>query len=228
MALALVLFSGGIDSTTTFAIAIHSGFQPIALSFDYGQRHRLELEKGKRVLKQFPSPVQITLAIDLTQIGGSALTSEIEVPKLRAIQGDIPSTYVPGRNLIFLSLAAAVGEVHGVSDIFFGANVLDYSGYPDCRPEFIESLERTINLGTRVGSQNQSFKIHAPLIRMTKSEIIRKGLELGVDYTHTHSCYDPNQDGESCGTCDSCQLRLKGFREAGIKDPAVYSGVSHE
>jgi 7-cyano-7-deazaguanine synthase len=228
MALALVLFSGGIDSTTTFAIAIHSGFQPIALSFDYGQRHRLELEKGKRVLEQFSNTPQITLAIDLTQIGGSALTSDIEVPKLRAIEGEIPPTYVPGRNLIFLSLAAAVSEVHGISDIFFGANILDYSGYPDCRPEFIESLERTINLGTKAGSEKKSFRIHAPLLRMTKSEIIRKGIELGVDYTHTHSCYDPTPEGESCGTCDSCQLRLKGFHEAGIKDPAAYSGVSHE
>lgn len=228
MVLALVLFSGGIDSTTTLAVAIEQGFKPVALSFDYGQKHRLELERGKLVLKQFPDQAHITLTIDLTQIGGSALTSAIEVPKLREIDHSIPLTYVPGRNLIFLSLAAAVGEVHGISDLFFGANVLDYSGYPDCRPEFIDSLEHTINLGTRAGSQNKPFSIHAPLLRMTKAEIIRKGLELGVDYRHTHSCYDPTPAGESCGACDSCQLRLKGFREAGIQDPAIYSGVNRE
>jgi 7-cyano-7-deazaguanine synthase len=223
MVLALVLFSGGIDSTTTFALAIEQGFKPVALSFDYGQRHRLELERGKRVLQQFPESPQIILSIDLTQIGGSALTSSIDVPKRREIDESIPVTYVPGRNLIFLSLAAAVSEVHGISDLFFGANVLDYSGYPDCRPEFIKSLENTINLGTRAGSQNKSFRIHAPLLHMTKAEIIKKGLELGVDYTHTHSCYDPTPEGEACGSCDSCQLRLKGFREAGLKDPAIYS-----
>lgn len=228
MAQALVLFSGGIDSTTTLAFAVEQGFKATALSFDYGQRHRLELERGKLVLEQFANLAQITLTIDLTQIGGSALTSPIEVPKLREIDHNIPPTYVPGRNLIFLSLAAAVGEVHGISNIFFGANVLDYSGYPDCRPEFIESLEHTINLGTRAGSQDRPFRIHAPLLRMSKAEIIRKGLELGVDYRHTHSCYDPTPKGESCGACDSCLLRLKGFREAGIQDPATYSVVKHE
>lgn len=191
------------------------------MSFDYGQRHRVELEKGKKVLEQFSISESITLHLDLDRIGGSALTSDIEVPKDRPLDSSIPITYVPGRNLIFLSFAAAVGEVRGAYDLFYGANILDYSGYPDCRPEFIHSLENTLQLGTKTGVQGQSFRIHAPLLQMTKADIIRRGIELGVDYTHTHSCYDPDPSGNACGHCDSCRIRLKGFAEAGLADPST-------
>jgi len=221
--LAVVLFSGGIDSTTTLAMAIALDYRPIVLSFDYGQKHRLEIEKGKSVLRQFQIDTHMIFPIDLTLIGGSALTSAMPVPKFRNIDSSIPVTYVPGRNLIFLSVAAAIGEVRGAFDLFYGANVLDYSGYPDCRPEFIAALERTLEAGTKSGTEGRSFKIHAPLLKMTKAEIILKGLELGVDYSNTHSCYDPSADGTACGACDSCLLRQKGFEEAGVKDPAVYS-----
>jgi len=225
---AVLLFSGGIDSTTTLAIALAEGFDPIVLSFDYGQRHRLELQKAKLVLRQFPVKTHMIFPIDLAAIGGSALTSDLDVPKDR-IPGDsdekIPVTYVPGRNLIFLSIAAAVGEVHGAFDLFYGANVLDYSGYPDCRPEFIQALERTINAGTKAGSEGKSFRIHAPLLLMSKNEIIRKGMTLGVDYSDTHSCYDPTEEGLACGKCDSCRLRLEGFNRAGLKDPGKYVGA---
>jgi len=219
---AIILFSGGVDSTTTLAIAVEQGFEPIPLSIDYGQRHRLELEKGRQVLRQFPVHTHVVFPVDLTTIGGSALTSDISVPKSRHIDQSIPATYVPARNLIFLSIAAALAEVHGAFDIFYGANVLDYSGYPDCRPEFIEAFEKTINTGTKAGSEGSRFRIHAPLLKMTKAEIIREGLRLGVDYTHTHSCYDPLPDGASCGDCDSCVIRKKGFSEAGVPDPALY------
>jgi 7-cyano-7-deazaguanine synthase len=218
----LVLFSGGIDSSTTLAIALQERDEVYALSFDYGQRHRIELEKAKLVLKQFAIKEHLQFQIDLRQIGGSALTSAIEVPKQRSIDESIPVTYVPGRNLIFLSIAAAFGETRNAFDLYYGANVLDYSGYPDCRPEFIESLEQTLNKGTKSGTEDRKFRIHAPLLKLTKAQIIQKGISLGVDYTDTHSCYDPSESGEACGECDSCVIRLKGFSEAGLKDPAIY------
>jgi 7-cyano-7-deazaguanine synthase len=217
---AIVLFSGGIDSTTTAAIARERGFSILLLSFDYRQRHRVELEKSVRVATQFPEATHIIFRFDLTQIGGSALTSQIDVPKNNEPKNEIPITYVPGRNLIFFSMAAAYGEVFQAYDLFYGANILDYSGYPDCRPEFIEALERTINLGTKAGIEGNSFKIHAPLLTMTKADIIRKGIGLNVDYTETHSCYDPLPDGSMCRECDSCKIRQKGFAEAGILDPS--------
>jgi 7-cyano-7-deazaguanine synthase len=224
----IVLFSGGIDSTTTAAIARQQGFSLILLSFDYGQRHRIELEKSALVAKQFSDAKRIVFPIGLSQIGGSALTSSIEVPKKRSLRSDeIPATYVPGRNLIFLSIAAAFGEVYESFDLFYGANVLDYSGYPDCRPEFIEALEMTLRRGTKSGAEGKQFRIHAPLLKMTKAEIILKGLALGIDYSHTHSCYDPAPHGVPCGACDSCLIRAKGFAEAGIQDPAL-SGMNHE
>jgi len=219
---AIILFSGGVDSTTALAIAVHRGFEPISLSIDYGQRHRLELEKGLQVLRQFPIQTHLVFPVDLTRVGGSALTSDISVPKSRQMDQTIPVTYVPSRNLIFLSIAAAFGEVHRAFDIFYGANVLDYSGYPDCRLEFMEALEKTLNTGTKAAQEGAHFRIHAPLLTMTKAEIIREGLRLGVDYTHTHSCYDPLPDGTACGDCDSCVIRKKGFAEAGVTDPALY------
>ncbi len=218
----LVLFSGGIDSSTTLAIALQERDEVYALSFDYGQRHRIELQKATLVLKQFQVKEHLQFQIDLRQVGGSALTSSIQVPKQRSIDQSIPVTYVPGRNLIFLSIAAAFGETRNAFDLYYGANVLDYSGYPDCRPEFIESLEETLNRGTKFGTEYGKFRIHAPLLKLTKAEIIQKGISLGVDYTHTHSCYDPSEAGEACGECDSCIIRLKGFNEAGLKDPASY------
>lgn len=219
--LAVLLFSSGIDSTTTLALAIKQGFSPIALTFDYGQRHRIEIEKSSKVLEQFPVSKQILFHIDLKQVGGSALTSPLNVPKHRSIDGSIPVTYVPGRNLIFLSIAAAIGEVHEAYDLFYGANILDFSGYPDCRPEFIQSLERTLNIGTKAGVEGKNFRIHAPLLKMTKAEIIKMGMDLGVDYTHTHSCYDPAPDGKPCDACDSCVIRRNGFAQAGFADPAL-------
>lgn len=222
----IVLFSGGIDSSTTLAIALQERDVVYALSFDYGQRHRIELEKANLVLKQFRIKEHLQFQIDLRQIGGSALTSAIEVPKQRSIDESIPVTYVPGRNLIFLSIAAAFGETRNAFDLYYGANVLDYSGYPDCRPEFIESLEQTLNKGTKSGTEERKFRIHAPLLKLTKAQIIQKGISLGVDYTDTHSCYDPSESGEACGECDSCVIRLKGFSEAGLKDPAIYKMVN--
>jgi 7-cyano-7-deazaguanine synthase len=218
----LVLFSGGIDSSTTLAIALQDRDEVYALSFDYGQRHRIELEKAKIVLKQFRIKEHLEFKIDLRQIGGSALTSSIEVPKKRSMDQNIPVTYVPGRNLIFLSIAAAFGETRNAFDLYYGANVLDYSGYPDCRPEFIDALEQTLNKGTKSGTEGRRFRIHAPLLKLTKAQIIQKGISLGVDYTHTHSCYDPSESGDACGHCDSCMIRLKGFSEAGLKDPAAF------
>jgi 7-cyano-7-deazaguanine synthase len=224
MAHAIVLFSGGIDSTTVAALAHSHGFTIILLSFDYGQRHRTELEKGSRVAMQFHDVKHQIFRVDLTEIGGSALTSSLDVPKDRIMNGQIPVTYVPSRNLIFFSIAAAFGEIYEAFDLFYGANILDYSGYPDCRPEFIESLQRTLNLGTKAGVEGNKFRIHAPLLNMTKAEIIRTGRRLGVDYSHTHSCYDPEPDGSACGRCDSCIIRRKGFAEAGVEDPAVNRG----
>jgi 7-cyano-7-deazaguanine synthase len=223
---AVILLSGGIDSATTLAIARSRGFEICALSFRYGQRHLVELEAAARIAKHYFVPRYLTVDIDLRRIGGSALTSDLDVPKSRSVQEmgkDIPITYVPARNTIFLSYALAWAEVIGSSDIFIGVNALDYSGYPDCRPEYIEAYERMANLATKAGVEGkQKLKIHTPLIALSKAQIIRKGMALDVDYSLTHSCYDPGTDGAACGQCDSCLLRLKGFQEAGLKDPGKY------
>ena len=223
---AVVLLSGGLDSTTVLAIAKTEGFQPVALSFDYGQRHRVELEAARRVARAAGVADHRVAVIDLRQFGGSALTDDLPVPQGRdeaAISSEIPITYVPARNTIFLSYCLALAEVTGSEDIFIGVNAIDYSGYPDCRPEFIAAFETLANLATKAGVEGTSrFNIHTPLSHMTKADIVRKGMELGVDYALTHSCYSPNDAGLACGTCDSCQLRLKGFREAGVEDPLPY------
>lgn len=222
---AIVLLSGGMDSTTAMAIAKERGYEIYALSFDYGQRHVRELESAKRISSQFQAKEHMIIAFNIGQMGGSALTSQIEVPKGRIPQEmakEIPVTYVPARNTIFLSFALAWAEVLECEDIFFGANVLDYSGYPDCRPEYIAAFENMANLATKAGVEGKTrVKIHTPLIRMTKADIIKKGIELGVDYSLTHSCYDPKPDGSHCGQCDSCILRKKGFVEAGMQDPLI-------
>lgn len=224
---AVVLLSGGLDSATVLAIARSQGYKPYALSFSYGQRHASELEAAKRVAASIGVADHKTATIDLRVFGGSALTAEIDVPKGRdaaEMSHGIPITYVPARNTIFLAFALAWAEVLGSSDIFIGVNALDYSGYPDCRPEFIESFEKMANLATKAGVEgSQSLKIHTPLIAMTKAQIIAKGIELGVDYSLTSSCYDPSPTGQPCGQCDSCLLRRKGFRENGITDPLVKS-----
>jgi 7-cyano-7-deazaguanine synthase len=220
---AVVLLSGGLDSATTLAICRHDGFEPCALSFDYGQRHKLELNAAKRVAAALGAREHRIAKIDLRIFGGSALTDAIAVPKNRESDTEIPVTYVPARNTIFLSYALAWCEVLGAADIFIGANAIDYSGYPDCRPEFISAFERMANLATKAGAEGTHFKIHAPLISMSKAEIIRKGMELGVDFSLTHSCYDPGADGVACGECDSCRLRLEGFRAAGLVDPIRYA-----
>lgn len=223
---AVVLLSGGLDSTTVFAIAKSDGFACYGLSFAYGQRHRWELKCARRVAEHLGAIEHHIATIDLRAFGGSALTSDVEVPKSRAIDElsrDIPVTYVPARNTIFLAFALAWAEVLGASDIFIGVNAIDYSGYPDCRPEFIEAFQRLANLATKAGVEGQTrIKVHAPLISMTKARIIRRGLELGVDYGLTSSCYDPGPAGEACGSCDSCLLRLRGFAENGIPDPIQY------
>jgi 7-cyano-7-deazaguanine synthase len=223
---AVVLLSGGLDSTTTLAIAQSEGYHAYALTFRYGQRHEREIEAARRVAQHFGVVQHVIAQIDLRMFGGSALTSEIAVPKGRSLHDigeGIPVTYVPARNTIFLSFALAWAEVLGVSDIFLGVNVLDYSGYPDCRPEYIEAYEKMAGLATKAGVQGQQrLKIHTPLIRMTKAEIIQRGLALGVDYKLTLSCYDPSACGDACGQCDSCLLRLKGFAESGLQDPAPY------
>jgi 7-cyano-7-deazaguanine synthase len=223
---AVVLLSGGIDSATTLAIARSRGFEICALSFRYGQRHLVELEAAVRIAQRYFVPQHLTVDIDLRRIGGSALTSDLDVPKSRSVQEmgkDIPITYVPARNTIFLSYALAWAEVIGSSDIFIGVNALDYSGYPDCRPEYIEAYECMANLATKACVEGkQKLKIHTPLIALSKAQIIRKGMELDVDYSLTHSCYDPGTDGAACGQCDSCLLRLKGFQEAGLSDPVRY------
>lgn len=224
--LAVVLLSGGLDSATTLAIARHEGFACHALSFDYGQRHRFELQAAAAVACGLGAIDHRIVRIDLTAGGGfghSALTDDIAVPKDRRDDGSIPITYVPARNTIFLSFALGYAEVVGAFDLFLGVNAIDYSGYPDCRPAFIEAFERMANLATAVGVEGKGrFHIHAPLIRMTKAQIIRRGLDLGVDYSLTHSCYDPDPAGLSCGRCDSCRLRLEGFAAAGSKDPVRY------
>ena len=215
---AVILLSGGLDSATTLAYAKSKGYECYALSFDYGQRHKFELKSARKVAKSLGAVRHEVVKIDLSRFGGSALTADIPVPKSRShkdIGTGIPVTYVPARNTVFLSLALAWAEAIGAHDIFIGVNALDYSGYPDCRPEFIRAFERTANLATKAGVEGAKFKIHAPLIKMTKAEIIRLGRKLGVDYSLTHSCYDPKPDGTPCGRCDSCLLRKKGFEEAG-------------
>jgi 7-cyano-7-deazaguanine synthase len=222
---AVVLYSGGLDSATTLAIARAEGFAPHTMSFDYGQRHSIELTRAAEYATRLGAAEHQVVRIDLRQIGGSALTSDLAVPKDGAGENEIPVTYVPARNTIFLSFALAWAEVLGAFDIFIGVNALDYSGYPDCRPEYIAAFETMANLATRAGVQGEGrYRIHTPLIQLTKAQIIRRGLELGVDYGLTHSCYDPTPAGEACGRCDSCRLRLKGFREAGIEDPVAYAG----
>ena len=223
---AVVLLSGGLDSTTTLAIARSEGYQCCCLSFAYGQRQAVELEQAKNTAQGMGVSEHLILKLDLDKIGGSALTTAIDVPKgrdLTEMENNVPATYVPGRNTIFLSYAVAWAEVLGASDIFIGINALDYSGYPDCRPEYVEAFERVANLGTRSGAEEKrSFVIHAPLMYLTKKEIIKKGISLGVDYANTHSCYDPDELGRACGECDACLLRLKGFAEAGFSDPVKY------
>ena len=223
---AIVLLSGGIDSTTTLAIAIAEGYETYALSFDYGQRHEIETEAARRVAKSLGAREHRVAKVDLRIFGGSALTDVIDVPKQRSetqIAHGIPITYVPARNTIFLSYALAWAEVIGADDIFLGVNAIDYSGYPDCRPEFIKAFEILANLGTKAGVEGIRFQIHTPLIKFSKAEIIRKAMELRVDLSLTHSCYDPTADGLACRECDSCLLRLRGFREAGITDPMRYA-----
>ena len=227
---AVVLVSGGLDSATVLAIARRDGFDAHALSFDYGQRHRFELEAATRVCAAAGVRKHVVFRLDLRQFGGSALTSEVAVPKDRSddeMSAGIPITYVPARNTIFLSIALAWAETLGAADIFLGVNAVDYSGYPDCRPEFIEAFTRLANLATKAGvdrsdGTSSAWRVHAPLIHLTKAQIIRKGTELGVDYGLTHSCYDPDERGRACGRCDSCLLRLKGFAEAELEDPAEY------
>jgi 7-cyano-7-deazaguanine synthase len=221
---AVVLLSGGLDSATTLAIARSQGFETYALSFAYGQRHAVELDAARRVAQALGAERHVVATIDLRMFGGSALTDDIPVPKDRdesAMGNDIPVTYVPARNTILLAYSLGWAEVLGARDIFLGVNALDYSGYPDCRPAFIAAFEKAANLGTRAGVAGRKFKIHTPLIALTKREIIARGLELGVDYGLTVSCYDPGPDGSACGRCDSCQLRRKGFQALGMEDPAT-------
>lgn len=221
---AVILLSGGLDSTTTLAIAQSQGYSCFCLSFDYGQKQTIELEKARAIAANYKVEQHLVLRLDLDKIGGSALTGAIEVPKNSALtdQMTIPVTYVPARNTILLAHAVAWAEVLGAWDIFLGVNAVDYSGYPDCRPEFLEAFAHMANLGTKAGvSGGNKFTIQAPLLRWSKADIIRKGLELGVDYSITHSCYDP-QGTKACGGCDACRLRLKGFEEAGLEDPVKY------
>lgn len=223
---AVVLLSGGLDSTTTLAVARSRGFDVYALSVDYGQRHRVELERAGQIAATLGVAEHRTITLDLRAIGGSALTAAIDVPKGRSADEmghGIPVTYVPARNTILLGLALGYAETVGAFDLFIGANVLDYSGYPDCRPEFLDAFERLANLATKAGVEwTGRFRVHAPLLKMTKAEIIREGRRVGVDYSRTLSCYDPDASGRACGQCDSCVLRKKGFEEAGVPDPTTY------
>ena len=223
---AVILLSGGLDSTTTLVIAQNSGFKLFGLTFRYGQRHKYEITAAQKIAQAYNLVNHKITEIDLRTFGGSALTDDLDVPKDRkngTMNKSIPITYVPARNTIFLSFALAWAEVLGTNDIFLGVNSMDYSGYPDCRPEYIQSFANMANLATKAGVEGkQSIKIQTPLINMTKKEIIKKGLKLGVDYSLTHSCYDPENDGISCGRCDACQIRLRGFQEAGIPDPIKY------
>jgi 7-cyano-7-deazaguanine synthase len=224
---AVVLSSGGVDSTTVMALARSEGYEIYSLSFNYGQRHARELEAARRVAEQQGAREHLIIDLNLARIGGSALTDATPVPKGRAeaeMVREIPATYVPARNTIFLSLALAWAEVLGAEDIFIGVNAVDYSGYPDCRPEYVEAFERMANLATKAGVEGRlRIRIRTPLIDLSKAEIIRIGHSLGVDYSLTHSCYDPAPDGSACGECDSCLLRKKGFREAGLADPTRYA-----
>lgn len=214
---AVVLLSGGVDSSTTLALASSEGYACYALSFDYGQRHRIELEAARRVAETVGVMKHLTIPVDMSGIGGSALTTEIEVPKGGTNEGKIPATYVPARNTIFLSYALGWAEVLGAEDIFIGANAVDYSGYPDCRPEYLRAFEQMANLATRAAVEDGArLTIHAPLIQMTKAEIIKTGIALGLDYAITWSCYDPQPDGAPCEECDSCRIRVKGMKDAGI------------
>lgn len=221
---AVVLLSGGLDSATALACCVRDGFAPYCLSFDYGQRHAVELDAARRVADAGGAVRHETVRLDLSQFGGSALTGDIEVPKDRdeAAMTDIPVTYVPARNTVFLSVALGWAEALGATDIYCGVNAVDYSGYPDCRPEFLRAFEALANVATKAGVGGATFKIHAPLVELTKAEIVRLGLDLGVDYSLTHSCYDP-VGGKACGRCDSCKLRLAGFAAAGATDPAEYA-----
>lgn len=223
---AVVLLSGGLDSATTLAVARREGFTAYALSVDYGQRHRRELDCARRLATALGASHHIVVAVDLRAVGGSALTDAIDVPKNRpdaAIAEGIPITYVPARNTVLLSLALGYAEVLDAFDLFIGANAIDYSGYPDCRPEFLAQFERLANLATKAAVEGRgTFHVHAPLLNLTKADIIREGTRLGVDFALTLSCYDPDAEGRACGHCDSCRLRLKGFQEAGLSDPARY------
>ena len=229
---AVVLLSGGLDSTTTLAIAKKEGFGVYALSFDYGQRHRIELEQAQKIAKKFGVIAHQIITINLRQFGGSALTDSIDVPTHREekiMNEKIPVTYVPARNTIFLSLGLAYAEVNNAPHIFLGVNAVDYSGYPDCRPEFIEAFEKLANLATKISVEGkEKIKIHTPLIQLTKAKIILKGIELDVDYSLTYSCYKPEKGGKACGICDSCQLRLRGFNEAGLEDPLNYNNLDNK
>ncbi len=215
--------SGGLDSTTVLAIAQREGYAVHGLSFNYGQRHLYELEAADRIARAAGVESHVTVNVDLRAFGGSALTDDIDVPKDRVDDDSIPVTYVPARNTIFLSFALGFAEVRGAADLFIGVNALDYSGYPDCRPEYIAAFETMANLATKAGVEGSRLSIHAPLMELTKEQIIRRGLELGVDYSLTHSCYDPDAEGRSCGHCDSCVLRLRGFAAAGVADPVAYA-----
>jgi 7-cyano-7-deazaguanine synthase len=226
---AIVLLSGGVDSATTLTLARTEGYAIYALSFEYGQRHGIEMIAARKIARTLNATEHRVIKIDLRSFGGSALTDAMAVPKNRAVEEmerAIPITYVPARNTIFLSYALAWAEVTGARNIFIGANAIDYSGYPDCRPEFIAQFERLANVATKAGVSGGAFRIRAPLIKMTKAEIIRKGTELGVDFSLTHSCYDPAENGAACGQCDSCLLRARGFAEAGVGDPTLYKRVS--
>jgi 7-cyano-7-deazaguanine synthase len=223
---AVVLLSGGLDSATVLAIARAEGYAAYALSFSYGQRHERELAAAEKIAQSLGVVEHRIARIDLRIFGGSALTGDLPIPQARSaeeMRRGIPNTYVPARNTIFLSYALAWAEVLGATDIFLGTNAVDYSGYPDCRPEFIRAFEQLANLATRAGIEGASFRIHAPLLSLSKAEIIQRGISLGIDYSLTHSCYDPTADDRACGVCDSCLLRLKGFREAGLTDPISYS-----
>ena len=223
---AVVLLSGGLDSTTVLAMAREQGYACHTLAFDYGQRHRHELDACARIADALGAATHRVFELDIGQFGGSALTSsDIAVPRDRdeSNMDDIPVTYVPARNLVFLSIALGYAETLGTSDLFIGVNAIDYSGYPDCRPEFIDSFTRTANLATKLGVEEASISVHTPLINLTKGQIIARGCDLGVDYAMTHSCYDPDETGGACGRCDSCALRRNGFIEAGIEDPTRYS-----
>ncbi len=227
---AVLLLSGGLDSTTLLALATSEGYAIHALSFSYGQRHAAELAAARKIASHFGVVQHVVTDIDLRVFGGSALTSDIDVPRNRVVDDEIPVTYVPARNTIFLSFALAWAEVLGAPDIFIGVNALDYSGYPDCRPEFIAAFQRMARLATRAGVEGEAapITIRTPLIDMSKKEIILLGLKLGIDYSMTTSCYDPGQGGEACGECDACQLRLRGFSEAGTSDPGRYVGAQSE